>query len=226
MRIAEQLFLLLTTDSGRAEPWVSYRPYALSAGVLMDLALAQAVTVTPGKRAKVVPEHSLIDAPSPAEKDALDRIGRRPGRRAQSWIANQSFARPRLIAKPLVEQGVLERRHRGLGFIKWSNYPVRDASAEMQLRSRLQQVVHGQAQETVEEGIVLLFLNTIEAHRAVLADEIKGAGYGSVDRTAKEIRYSLIAPELDRTPPHVADAVEGINYALYAAVQAARSAST
>lgn len=225
MRIAEQLFLLLTTDSGRAEPWATYRRYALSAGVIMDLAIAEAVTVTPGRRAKVVPGPMLIDAPTPAEADALKRIGHKPGRRAQGWIASQYFARPRLIAAPLVDAGVLERRHRGLGFIKWSNYPVRDASAEAHLRARLQQVLHGQAQETLEEGIVLLFLHTIDAHRSVLKDEIKGVGYGHVGRTAKEIRYSLISPELDRTPPHVADAVEGINYALGAAVQAARSAN-
>ncbi len=226
MRIAEQLFLLLTTDSGRAEPWATYRNYALSAGVLMDLAIAEAVTVTPGKRAKVVQGPLLLSAPSPAESDSLTRIGRKPGRRAQSWIANQRFARPRLIAAPLVDAGVLERRHRGFGFISWSNYPVRDASAEARLRARLQQVVHGQTQETMEEGIVLLFLHAIDAHRSVLKDEIKGAGYGTVGRTAKEIRYSLIAPELDRTPPHVADAVEGIHYALVSAVAAARAASS
>lgn len=225
MRIADQLFLLLTTDSGRSEPWVTYRRYALSAGVLMDLALAQAITVTPGRRAKVLPGPHVLDAPTPAEADVLRRVERRPGRRAQGLIADQRPS-PRLIAAPLVEAGVLERRHRGFWLFAWSNYPVRDPGVEKQLRERLRQVVHGEAMETVEEGIVLMFLHAIEAHRAVLADEIQGAGYGSVGRTAKEIRYSLIAPELDRTPQHVADAVEGIHIALVAAVQAAQQAAT
>lgn len=223
--IAPSLFLLLTNDSGRAEPWVSYRRYALSAGVLMDLAIKQAITVTPGRRAKVVPGPYPLENPTPAEADMMKRITRRPGRRAQGVIADQRF-KPRLVAAPLVEAGVLEQRHRGFWLFNWSNYPVRDPSVEAELRDRLQKVVHGEAMETVEEGIVLLFLHAIEAHRAVLKDEIKGAGYGTVGRTAKEIRYSLIAPELDRTPPHVADAVEGIHYALVAAVQAAQHAST
>lgn len=223
--IAPSLFLLLTNDSGRAEPWVSYRRYALSAGVLMDLAMKQAITVTPGRRAKVVPGPYALENPTPAEADMMKRITRRPGRRVQGFIADQRF-KPRLVAAPLVEAGVLERRHRGFWLFNWSNYPVRDPSVEAELRDRLQQVVHGEAMETVEEGIILLFLHAIEAHRAVLKDEIKGAGYGTVGRTAKEIRYSLIAPELDRTPPHVADAVEGIHYALVAAVQAAQQASS
>lgn len=225
MLIAEQLFLLLTTDSGRAEPWATYRSFALRAGVLMDLAAARAVTVTPGKRAKVLPGPETPANPTPAEAEMLARVQRRPGRRAQAHIVDQRF-RPRLIAEPLVEQGVLERRRRGFWFVRWSDYPVRDTSAEDLLRARLQQVVHGQAQETVGEGIVLLFLHTIGAHRSVLKDEIQGAVFGSVGRTAKEIRYSLIAPELDRTEPHVADAVEGLEFALYAAVQAARSSSS
>lgn len=226
MRIAEQLFLLTTTDSGRAEPWVTYRRFAVTAGVLMDLALAGAIEVTPGKRARVLPGQLLIDDPSPAEADLLKRVNRRPGRRAQGYIGDTRVARPSLVAAPLVDAGVLERESRGFWLFNWSDFPVRDASAEAQLRARLQQVVHGQAQETVDEGIVLLFLHAIEAHRAVLKDEIKGAGYGSVGRTAKEIRYSLIAPQLDRTPPHVADAIEGIHLALRAAVVAAQSAST
>ena len=223
--IAEDLFLRLTDDSGRAEPWVTYRRFALSAGVLMDLALAGAITVTPTRRAKVELGPVQLSDPTPAQKEMLRRIARRPGRRAQGLIVDRGVP-PRLVAQPLVDRGVLERRERGFWLFSWSNYPVRDPSVEAELRSRLHQVVQGEAMETVEEGIVLLFSHAIEAHRAVLKHEIKGAGFGAVGRTAKEIRYSLTAPELGRTEPHVADAIEGIHYALVAAVQAAQQSSS
>lgn len=43
MLICEDLLLLLTRDDGRTEAWVSYRDFALAAGLLADLALADCV---------------------------------------------------------------------------------------------------------------------------------------------------------------------------------------
>ncbi|HLS32017.1 MAG TPA: GPP34 family phosphoprotein [Brevibacterium sp.] len=43
MLICEDLLLLLTRDDGRTEAWVTYRDYALAAGLLADLALADCV---------------------------------------------------------------------------------------------------------------------------------------------------------------------------------------
>ncbi|GAA4517976.1 GOLPH3/VPS74 family protein [Brevibacterium yomogidense] len=50
MLISEDLLLLLTRDDGRTEAWVSYRDYALAAGLLSDLALAECVEFEPGKK--------------------------------------------------------------------------------------------------------------------------------------------------------------------------------
>ena len=53
MLICEDMLLLLTRDDGRTEAWVSYRDYALAAGLLADLALADCVEFEDRKNPKV-----------------------------------------------------------------------------------------------------------------------------------------------------------------------------
>lgn len=50
MLICEDILLLLTRDDGRTEAWVTYRPYALAAGLLADLALADCVEFEADKK--------------------------------------------------------------------------------------------------------------------------------------------------------------------------------
>jgi hypothetical protein len=50
MLICEDILLLLTRDDGRTEAWVTYRPYALAAGLLADLALADCIEFEADKK--------------------------------------------------------------------------------------------------------------------------------------------------------------------------------
>ncbi|QYH19148.1 GPP34 family phosphoprotein [Corynebacterium aquatimens] len=114
MLISEQVFLLLTTDKGGAEPWVSsYRRFALGAAALADLALLGAIEISPDRRGKVTPLPLVQPLPTPLLRHAHELIQRKPGRRAYHWITDTRFGRIDYAAASLVQQGILEERSRG-----------------------------------------------------------------------------------------------------------------
>lgn len=225
MLITEQVFLLLTADNGGSEPWVGYRRFGLGAAIFADLALLDAVAFTDDKRPRVSVTGELPPDAHPALVNAHQMIREKPNRHAQRWIGDSKFGRIDLAAANLVKQGVLEERSRGFLFIQWAQYPTRDASVELRLRARLQQVLHGQAQESVEEGIVLLIVDALNATRAVFKEEIRGLDRKQVRQTIEEIRHSLTDPALDRTVESVAQAVQAATTALIATIATANASA-
>ena len=225
MRITEQVFLLLTADNGSGEPWVGYRRFGLGAAILADLALLGVVAFTEDKRPRVSVTGDLPPDAHPALVNAHQMIREKPNRQTQRWIANTKFGSIDLAAANLVQRGVLEERSRGFLFIQWAQYPTRDSSVEQRLRARLQQVLHGQAQETVEEGIILLIVDALNATRAVFKEEIRGLDRKQVRGTIDEIRHSLTDPALDRTVASVAHAVQAATAALIATVATANASA-
>jgi|GEM_PF-992102 len=225
MLITEQVFLLLTTDKGSGEPWVGYRRFGLGAAILADLALHDVVAFTDEKRPRVNVTGELPPDAHPALVNAHQMIREKPNRRAQRWIGHSDFGRIDLSAANLVQQGVLEEHSRGFLFIQWAQYPTRDASIEQRLRARLQQVFHGQAQETIDEGVTLLIVDAVNGTRNVFKEEIRGLERKQVKGTIEEIRHSLTDPALNRIVESVALAIKGATAALIATVAAANASA-
>ncbi|MCP1387592.1 GPP34 family phosphoprotein [Corynebacterium sp. TA-R-1] len=227
MLISEQVFLLLTADGGGGEAWVSsYRRYALGAAALADLAVLGAIELSDERRPRVTPLPLVQPLPTKFLAHAHAMIQRRPKRRAQTWIGDTRFGRIDYAADSLVKRGVLEEKSRGFLFVQWQQYPVRDASAELQLRGRAHQIFRGQAHETVNEGVALLLVDAVTGTRNVLKQETRDLPRKEVKRALDEIYFSLTSPELNRTPPEVAVAIRRINDALVMVVRAAQSSSS
>lgn len=226
MYISEQLFLLLTTDKGSSEPWVSYRNFVLAAGLIGDLADHNLITIDDAKRNPrinaAVPSSQVSD---PLLRDALKELERRPNKRASVVISSRKFTKPEKIAKRLVDTGVLTEDKKSFLFFTWSKFPTRDSSEETRLRARYQQILRNQAQETPQEAMVITLMQQCGALRRVLKSETDGMKRGQIKETVKEITYAVTSPELDRSTELFARAVHAANTGLAAAIQSQQAAA-
>ncbi|WP_029088334.1 GOLPH3/VPS74 family protein [Brevibacterium album] len=155
MLICEDLFLLLTTDEGGTEPWVSYRDYGLAAGLLADLTLAGCVDVEPGRWGQGSAKVSLaaeagsasageaLRAQAPPLAFGLEALsGRKPT--PVSTLVTASWFNPRqAIVEGLVRQGIVDVvEKRMLGLVP-EKHPTLNPQPEADTRARLLAALRG-----------------------------------------------------------------------------------
>ena len=146
MLICEELFLLLTKDSGAFESYGGNDQLGLRGAVLLDLVLAGRLSLSPDKH----PRLTVLDT-SPTGHAALDEalavLPAKNGKKLSSLI-NWGGLKPRdAVAAQLQGAGVIERTGGGL-FGLATRFPTRDTGPERATRERLYAVLHGERPAT------------------------------------------------------------------------------
>ncbi|GAA2097279.1 MULTISPECIES: GOLPH3/VPS74 family protein [Brevibacterium] len=229
MLICEDLFLLLTTDEGGTEPWVSYRDYGLAAGLLADLTLAQCLTVEPGRWGGT--KVSLAAEADPASTAALREqspplafgiealADRKPT--AVSTVVVAGWFNPRqAIVDGLTERGIVGVvGKRMLGLVP-EKHPTLDARPEADTRARLLAALQG-ARPAAADALILSVLKSLGAAPHVLKAELEAAGMrrGQAHKRIDELTEALPV-EASAGGKAVASAIAGIQAAIGAAVAA------
>jgi hypothetical protein len=219
--IAEDLLLLLLDDdSGKAQ--TSQLETVLGGAVLVELALARAVTVgneakpTLFRQAKVwaEPEVHVEDA---VLADALRTVGEKE-RSAQDLVVKLGKGMTTTLCGRLAERGVLERRDDKLfGLIPRTRWPARDSSHEEDVRRALTDVLVAGVEPEPRVGALVALLYAVDrAHKTVPHE---GLTNGEVRKRAKQVaegQWAAVA---------VKNAVAAVTAATTAAVVAATSAA-
>ena len=181
MLICEELFLLLTKDSGAFESYGGNDQLGLRGAVLLDLILAGRLSLSPDKRPRV----TVLDA-SPTGHAALDEalavLPAKNGKGLSSLIGWGGLKPRDAVAAQLQDAGVIERTGGGL-FGLATRFPTRDAGPE-----RLSAVLHGERPATHADIALLGILQGMGLAAKVLPPAQTGLGRGELKRAIKGLR--------------------------------------
>jgi len=208
--IVEELHLLLVKPEGGLETVPAYRAYAETAALLVDLAVAEAVTV--GEKGTL---ETREDAREP-EHPVL-RHGWRALAEGGPGAIGELVRRPELdpeatVEESLVAAGILTRTSRGLLGLRFDRTPTVDPAPEDALRARLAAVLAGRERATVADTTLLAALQAAADAPRILHAEAAGMDR---DQFAARVR------ELDAektTSEAVSDAVSAVSTAVMGAV--------
>jgi hypothetical protein len=174
MLIAEEFLLLCLDDvSGKKSIAGEKIDPALGGALLVELALAERIGVTPpsdgwSKRGRIT-----ITSTKPTDDDVLDDamayLVAKEGKKAKDVISPMAFRpmtkglRERLLQR-LARAGVLtQERGTVLGFIPTTSWPTADAGVEQEIRARLRSaLVDGLT--PAERTVALIALLTVTGH--------------------------------------------------------------
>lgn len=250
MLISEDLLLLLTRDDGRTEAWVSHRDYALAAGLLSDLALAECVEFEPGKKRN--PRVSLAggvggvggaggvvgaggmggdpvggepqaDGPGAVMAFGLQVLAARSRPpRVQSLITAGWFNPKEVVSRSLVAQGVVGLEEARFLGLQPERYPAMDDEPERRTRARLQDALAGRGEVAVTDAMILGILRGMDAAKVVLKEEAAHAGLRGRALNKRIERISEELPEAaQRGNQALKGVIDGVNAAITGAVMAA-----
>lgn len=185
MLVAEQLFLLLRRDDGRAESAFAQDGYGLAGAVLTDLLFAGHITLDDGKDPRVgvaAPGsvgHPVLDA-------ALDRVRAKEGKKLSSLVADGKLDPQERVADSLAAAGVISiEPKRALGLVP-ARYPALDPWPEQALRERLQAVLSGASAQPNEAALLSLLKGMSIAGR-ILKDEKGTLGRHELNHRIEEL---------------------------------------
>ena len=142
MLICEELFLLLTKDSGKPESRMTYPVYGLTGALLTDLLLAGRVSLTEERSPRI---YIINSGPTghPVLDWALTVLPAKDGKRFSSVVSWGKLNPTRHIAASLETTGVI-RIHTGGLFGSFSpTYPTLDPVPERLLRERIDGALRG-----------------------------------------------------------------------------------
>lgn len=185
MLVAEQLFLLLRRDDGKAESVLAYTDYAMTGAVLTDLLLAGHITLGDDKdpRVSVVTSGSAGD---PVLDAALERLRAKEGKKLSSLVTDGKLNPTDRVAESLAGAGVVEvHPKKALGLVS-ARYPVLDPRPEQSLRERLRVVLAGATPEPSEASLLML-LKGVGVAGKVLAEEKRALGRRDLNRRIDEV---------------------------------------
>ncbi|MEU7716975.1 GOLPH3/VPS74 family protein [Streptomyces tibetensis] len=166
--LGEQLLLLsLDDESGAAKESAKVAP-AISAALLVELALAGRIDVADDK-VTVVDTTPLGD---PALDTALAEVAGRdkPGR-TRDWITRLKTDAVAWANRGLIEKGLVrEEKKKVLGLFPVRRYPEADGSAEAAVRRRLDEVVLRGAEPDERTASLVALLHGAKLHRLAFPD--------------------------------------------------------
>ena len=209
MLIAEELFLLLRRDDGKAESAAAQNGYGIAASVITDLVLAERVTLSDDKDPRVT-----VTASGPTGSAVLDaameRLQQRDGKKLSSLVTDRRLAVVEPVAAALAAAGVITiEEKRALGLVP-ARYPVRDPEPERRVRERLRTVLAGGA-PLPADATLLAILQGMGVAGKVLKEEAGGLGRRDLKRRIEEVSTDVRAGEA------VAKAVAAMNAAIMTA---------
>ena len=221
MLICEELFLLLTKDSGAPESWGGNDQLGLRGAVLLDLVIAGRIELSADKR----PRMTVLDT-SPtgfaALDDALAVLPIRNGKRLLSLISWGRIKPRDAIAARLQAIGVIERTSGGL-FGLSSRYPTLDAGPEHDTRERLYAVLHGERPAAHADLALLGILQSMGLASKILPTTETGMRGGELKRAITALRPANASG--DAVARAIQDAINATTIAVVAATSAAATAS-
>lgn len=247
MLICEDLLLLLTRDDGRTEAWVSYRDFALAAGLLADLALADCVEFEDRKKDPKVwlsgelgggdgqgngrdttPTPTPGPKPTPAEEAgpgavmdygirALAERSKPP--RVQALVTAGWFNPKEVVSRSLVAQGIVDLEEARFLGLRPERYPAVDEGPEAHTRARLREALAGRGDISVPDAMVLGILRGMDSAQVVLKEEAAAEGLkgGALNKRIEQITDDLPAIAL-HSGRAVKASIEGINAAVAGAI--------
>lgn len=208
--IVEKLHLLLVKEGGASETVPAYRAYAETAALLVDLAVAGAVTMRENETVAVredvrEPEHPVLCQ------------GWRVLAEGGPGTVGELVRRPELdpgaaVEESLVAAGILERKSRGVLGLRFDQTPTVDPAPEEALRVRLADVVSGRDRATVADTTVLALLNAAADAPRILRAETAGMGPDQFTARVRELDTDTA------TSDAVSDAVRALSAAVIGAV--------
>lgn len=250
MLICEDLLLLLTRDDGRTEAWVSYRDYALAAGLLADLALADCVEFEDRKKdpkvwlsgevgGEIGGDAGQEPGPGTAEEQAEEAgpgavmtfgiralAERSKPPRVQAVVTAGWFNPREVVSRSLVAQGVVDLEEAKFLGLKPERYPAVDEGPEAHTRARLRDALAGRGDIAVSDAMVLGILRGMDSAKVVLKDEAAAEGLksGALNKRIEQITEEL--PELARHSGKALKAsIAGINAAIASGIAASAAIS-
>jgi hypothetical protein len=217
MLVAEQLFLLLRRDDGRAESAMAQSGYALTGAVLTDLLLAGHISMSDDKDPRVT-----VTAPGPVGDPVLDaaleRLREKDGRKISRVITDGKLDPTDRVAASLAGAGVISvEPKRALGLVP-ARYPVLDPWPEQALRERLGAVLAG-ATAQPSEAALLSLLKGLGIARTVLKAERGLLGRRELDRRIDEVAKDSVVGKA------VAKAIQAVQAAIMVTMAAAAATS-
>lgn len=245
MLICEDLLLLLTRDDGRTEAWVSYRDYALAAGLLADLALADCVEFEDRKKDPKVwlsgelgggdgqgigRDRTPTPGPKPTSAEeagpgavmdygiqALAERSKPP--RVQALVTAGWFNSKEVVSRSLVAQGIVDLEEARFLGLKPERYPAVDDGPEAHTRARLRAALAGRGDISVPDAMVLGILRGMDSAKVVLKEEAAAEGLkgGALNKRIEQITDDL--PAIARHSGRAVKAsIDGINAAIAGAI--------
>lgn len=241
MLICEDLLLLLTRDDGRTEAWVSYRDYALAAGLLSDLALAGCVEFELDKKKNpkvllLAGSGRLTDSRSHAEADGPGAVmafglqalaGRDKPPRVQALITAGWFKPKEVVSRSLMSQGVVGLEEARFFGLRPERYPAVNEEPEQHTRARLQDALAGRGPVSVTDAMVLGILRGMDTAKVVLKEEAAREGLKgrALNKRIEQISEELPA-EAQVGNLAIKSVVDGMNAAIMSAVAASAAAGS
>ena len=214
MLICEELFLLLTKDSGKPESRMSFPAYGLTGALLTDLLLAGRVSLTEDRS-----PHVYIVNPAPTGHPVLDRaleiLPAKDGKRFSSLVSWGKLNPTHHIAESLEASGIIRIHTGGLFGSLSPTYPTLDPVPEQQLRERIDGALRGTQPPTGSDVALLSILQALHVAPIVLPSQETGLSRSELKRRIKEM--SVTSP--------VGRAVQRAVDATTAAIVAATSAA-
>lgn len=204
MFTCEAMFLLLTTDAGKDEPWVSYREEALRGAVLADLAMLDLIAFDEEDEPLVRVTASNAP-PSSALAHGLQVLRERQPVAASEAVQANWFAPAGPIAADLSERGILRSETTKFLFFSTERFPTVDAEPEAQLRAGLAAVLAAERAPSQKELVLLAILDEMSAVRTVLRAE--SAPLNGKELTARLAELRAVDTDHDEVTAAVAAAI-------------------
>lgn len=191
MLICEELFLLLTTKEGSADPWVANQGQVLSGALLVDLVQDgwvgfegdgsdPHVVITKGLHAEAFPGNPVLAS-------GIEALSSRKPVRASVLVASGWFSPRATIATQLAASGIVTiEAPKALGLVL-ERYPKADEAPEQAIRARLSTVLHGQRDASPSDAVILALLQQVGAVGRVLAEQVRPLKGGALREKIKEI---------------------------------------
>jgi hypothetical protein len=212
--IARDLFLILTRDKDGSDP-SGQRPTAVRAGALMDLVLAERVTLDEAKDPLV---HLQGDGPTGdvVLDDLLERLAPFEGKKISAVLgAGSALDLTKTIGDDLVRAGALTHR-KGWVFTYW---PQAEDGAwfEQNLRDHLGRVLRGEEEPAPHDAAELGLLKAMSQAHPQLKDQVPDRKKKDLDTRIDEIVGELASSPLMRA---VTSSIDGATAAVMSAVTA------
>ena len=219
MLTCEELFLLLTKDSGKPESRMAHSSYGLTGALLTDLLLAGRISLTEERSPRI-----YIVSSEPTGNPVLDRaleiLPTKDGKRFSSLVAWGKLNPTRHIAESLEAAGVVRIHTGGLFGSLNPSYPTLDPVPERQLRARIDGALRGVQPPTGADIALLSILQALGVAQVVLPQQETGLSRGELKRRIKEIAgENPVGRAVQR-------AVEAVTMAIIAAGSVAAASSS